>query len=125
MRVATFNANSIRIRLETILRWLEDKQPDILCVQETKVPDDAFPEVDLRAAGYHVAYCGQKSYNGVAVLSRQPPTRVRFGRDDGDTAAEQPAGAETLASHYVRVGCGAKHRACSFHRTLAQSLEDR
>ena len=72
MLVASWNVNSLRVRLDQVLTWLEKHQPDVVGLQETKVTDDAFPAEPLRQAGYHVANNGQKTYNGVALLSRQP-----------------------------------------------------
>ena len=88
MRIATFNCNSVRARLDTILAWLKTHQPDLLALQETKVVDDLFPREPLTAAGYHVTFRGMKGYNGVALLSRRPPDEVRFGLDDGGPADE-------------------------------------
>lgn len=88
MKIATFNVNSIRTRLGTVLDWLTQHQPDLLALQETKTMDETFPEEALRASGYHVAYRGQKSYNGVALLSRVPPIQVRYGFEDGGPADE-------------------------------------
>ncbi len=88
MKIATFNANSIRARKHIILPWLEKEGPDVLCIQETKVQDKDFPAGDYGEIGYHAVYRGQKSYNGVAVLSRHEPQNVRFGFDDGDELAE-------------------------------------
>jgi len=88
MRVATFNANSIRSRLDPILAWLETHRPEVLCIQETKAQDRDFPADPLRDAGYHVVYRGEKSYNGVAIVARSKPTAVRFGFDDGGPADE-------------------------------------
>ncbi|MCD6305910.1 MAG: exodeoxyribonuclease III [Deltaproteobacteria bacterium] len=76
MKVATFNANSIRARLPVILGWLKREAPDILFLQETKVQDVDFPVDSVKAAGYHAVFRGQKSYNGVAVLSKSPLTDV-------------------------------------------------
>ena len=86
MRIATFNANSIRMRLGVILRWLEANRPDVFCVQETKVIDEQFPLRDIEAAGYHAIFRGEKSYNGVALLSLQAPRETWFGLDDGGQA---------------------------------------
>lgn len=72
MKIATFNANSIRTRAEIIGDWIKDQQPDILCVQETKVQDKDFPAAGFSALGYQVIFRGQKAYNGVAILSRRP-----------------------------------------------------
>jgi len=82
MRIATFNANSIRSRLDVILTWMKENAPDVLCIQETKVQDSEFPEEAIRDAGWHVAFRGQKAYNGVAIISRTPPENVVCGLDD-------------------------------------------
>ena len=82
MLIATFNANSIRSRMDVILRWLADHKPDALCIQETKVQDAEFPRRPIEDAGYHVVFKGQKAYNGVALLSRTPPAEVSAGLDD-------------------------------------------
>jgi exodeoxyribonuclease-3 len=70
VKIATWNVNSLRVRLPQVLDWLAHEAPDVLALQETKVADEEFEVEALRAAGYHVAYCGQKSYNGVATLTR-------------------------------------------------------
>jgi len=70
MKIATWNVNSIRIRLPRLLLWLERTQPDVACLQETKVTDDIFPTAELEALGYRCTISGQKTYNGVAVLSK-------------------------------------------------------
>ncbi|MDD4873333.1 MAG: exodeoxyribonuclease III [Kiritimatiellae bacterium] len=88
MKIATFNANSIRSRLEIILGWLKECKPDVLCIQETKVEDKDFPSLAFVEAGYNVIFRGEKSYNGVALISRQKPADVRFGFDDGGQADE-------------------------------------
>lgn len=79
MLIATFNVNSVRIRQEILLDWMAQHQPDVLALQETKVEDSAFPREAFEEAGYHVTIHGQKSYNGVAFLSRTPPQDVRMG----------------------------------------------
>ncbi len=76
MKLATWNVNSLRVRLPQVLEWLAREAPDALCLQETKVPDEEFPESALREAGYFAAFSGQKTYNGVAILSRQRPSAV-------------------------------------------------
>jgi exodeoxyribonuclease-3 len=83
MKIATFNVNSLRKRLVLVLDWLELHKPDVLCLQETKVQDEDFPSLALTGAGYHVAFRGMKSYNGVAVLTLEPPDAVAYGLDDG------------------------------------------
>ena len=70
MKIATWNVNSLRVRLPHVLDWIKTEQPDILALQETKTEDKSFPVTDIEAAGYKVIYSGQKTYNGVAILSR-------------------------------------------------------
>jgi exodeoxyribonuclease-3 len=72
MRIATWNVNSIKQRLDNVLAWLAETAPDIVCLQETKTVDEAFPREPFEAAGYNVAVHGQKAFNGVAILSRLP-----------------------------------------------------
>jgi exodeoxyribonuclease-3 len=79
MRIATWNVNSVRTRLDQLCRWLELESPEVVCLQETKVVDDAFPSAALHALGYQCAISGQKTYNGVAILSRLPIEDVRVG----------------------------------------------
>jgi exodeoxyribonuclease-3 len=79
MRIATWNVNSVRTRLEQVLAWLGTEQPEVLCLQETKVADELFPLAPFRALGYEAAISGQKAYNGVAILSRLPIEDVRVG----------------------------------------------
>ena len=79
MKLATWNVNSLKIRLPQVLEWLAANSPDVLCLQETKLDDDKFPTVEIMAAGYHPAYAGQKTYNGVAILSRALPEQVSTG----------------------------------------------
>ena len=76
MKIATWNVNSLKVRLPQVLQWLSNNPIDILCLQETKLTDDKFPLAEINAAGYHVAFSGQKTYNGVAILSREPLTQV-------------------------------------------------
>ena len=85
MRIATWNVNGLRARLEYILMWLNDRQPDVVGLQELKVTDEDFPHEPFMEAGYQVATHGQKSWNGVAILSRQPfelTQRGLPGQDD-------------------------------------------
>lgn len=76
MKIATWNVNSLKVRLPQVLQWLTDNPIDVLCLQETKLTDDKFPAAALEAAGYQVAFTGQKTYNGVAIVSRHPITDV-------------------------------------------------
>ena len=86
MKIATWNVNSIAIRLEQVFQWLADTQTDVLCLQETKTVDEKFPLEAIENFGYHAAFIGQKSYNGVAILSRFPLENVQknFAADDDD-----------------------------------------
>jgi exodeoxyribonuclease-3 len=76
MKIATWNVNSLKVRLPHVLDWLAASGADILCLQETKTTDENFPVDELTAAGYHVVYSGQKTYNGVAIISKQPATDI-------------------------------------------------
>lgn len=82
MKIATYNVNSIRQRLPIVLEWLAEHEPDVLALQETKVDDTKFPLQELEDLGYHVAIHGQKSYNGVALISREPARNVMLGLGD-------------------------------------------
>ncbi len=83
MRLVTWNVNSIRSRLDVVLSWLDATRPDVVVLQELKVQDSEFPFAEIAMAGYQVAMVGQKTYNGVAVLARQPITVRATGLDDG------------------------------------------
>ena len=84
MRIATWNVNSVRQRMDNLQAWLKERQPDIVCLQEIKCTDDAFPREPLEALGYNVAVHGQKTFNGVALLSKLPFDEVKSGLDGGD-----------------------------------------
>lgn len=79
MKLATWNVNSLKVRLPHVLDWLAANAPDVLCLQETKLEDANFPVAELEAAGYHVLYSGQKTYNGVALISRSEGSEVVCG----------------------------------------------
>ncbi|HYG61725.1 MAG TPA: exodeoxyribonuclease III, partial [Thermoanaerobaculia bacterium] len=79
MKIATWNVNSIRARLARVLAWTERELPDVLCMQEIKVPEDDFPLAPFAGLGYEAAIYGQRTYNGVAILSRLPLTDVERG----------------------------------------------
>ena len=79
MKLATWNVNSLKVRLPQVVQWLDKHKPDALCLQETKTEDDRFPLADIEACGYHACFSGQKTYNGVAILSREPLTNVTTG----------------------------------------------
>ena len=76
LRIATWNVNSLRVRLPQVVNWLQTQQPDILALQETKLADADFPRAELEQTGYQVAFAGERTYNGVALLSRQPATEI-------------------------------------------------
>ncbi len=82
MKLASFNVNSLRARLPIVLKWLDEHQSDVLCVQETKVQDVDFPAEAFDQAGYKYVFKGQKSYNGVAIFSKSEITNVQFGFED-------------------------------------------
>jgi exodeoxyribonuclease III len=85
MKIATFNVNGIRSRLPNLLEWLQRETPDVVCLQELKAPEEAFPSIALKAAGYGAIWQGQKSWNGVAILARgATPVESRRGLPDGD-----------------------------------------
>jgi exodeoxyribonuclease-3 len=77
MRIATWNVNSIKQRMDNILAWLDERAPDVVCLQETKCPDEGFPRLEFEARGYNVAMHGQKAFNGVAILSNGRWTSTR------------------------------------------------
>ena len=79
MKLATFNVNSVKARLPRVLEWLEETSPDVVVMQEIKCVDDAFPRLEIESLGYQIAVHGQKTYNGVAILSRHPIEDVRTG----------------------------------------------
>lgn len=79
MRIATWNINGVRARLDFLLAWLAERSPDLVALQELKVPEAQFPWAELEKAGYHAAVLGQKSWNGVAVLAREPIEVVQRG----------------------------------------------
>lgn len=98
MLIATWNVNSIRSRMPRIVDFCESREPDVLCMQETKVTDELFPADDLRALGYDVLFSGEKSYNGVAIASRLPMAVLTRGFDDGG----QPADASRLIAAEIQ-----------------------
>jgi exodeoxyribonuclease-3 len=104
MRIATFNVNGIGARLPALVRWLAEFKPDVACLQELKAPQDKFPEAVLREAGYGMIWHGQKSWNGVAILSRGcDPVEIRRGLPD-DSEDTQSRYIEAIIGG-VRIGC--------------------
>src|SRR5918993_1707852 len=79
MKIASWNVNSLNVRLPHLQEWLRLQAPDVLALQETKLEDARFPDMALIEQGYRSVFCGQKTYNGVAILSREPAQDVQFG----------------------------------------------
>jgi exodeoxyribonuclease-3 len=103
MRLVTWNVNSIRARLVRVLAWLERHTPDVVCLQELKTTEEAFPWREIEAAGYRATVCGQKTYNGVAILTRVEHQYPRVGFDDGVAAPEARMVGVTVQN--VRIVC--------------------
>jgi exodeoxyribonuclease-3 len=105
MRIATWNINSIKQRMDCVTAWLAERQPDLVCFQETKCVDDAFPREPLEALGYNLAIHGQKGFNGVAILSKAPFDEVtpRLPGDEGDEQARFLEASVSTSTGVVRV----------------------
>lgn len=107
MKIATWNVNSLKVRLPQVLDWLAANRPDVLCLQELKLEDKAFPGAELAAAGYHAVFVGQKTYNGVAILSPHPlddETNAVVRNIPGFEDEQKRLIAATIAG--VRIVCG-------------------
>jgi exodeoxyribonuclease III len=109
MKLATWNVNSLKVRLPHVLDWLAANPVDVLCLQETKQQDSDFPQAELQAAGYHSVFSGQKTYNGVAILSREPGRDVQHGIPDYADEQKRVIAATftsgSIASDRIRVMC--------------------
>lgn len=106
MKIATFNVNGIKSRLPNLLQWLERESPEVACLQELKAPDSAFPQAELAAAGYHALWKGERSWNGVAILSRgAPPVEIR---------RELPGDAQDTQSRYLEAAVNGIVVACLY-----------
>jgi exodeoxyribonuclease-3 len=105
MRIASWNVNSIKIRLPLLANWLKEREPDVVCLQELKCTDDTFPRSEIEDLGYNVAVNGQKTYNGVAILSRFPldEVNVRLPGGDGDEHARYVEAVISAKNGAVRV----------------------
>jgi exodeoxyribonuclease-3 len=105
MRIATWNVNSIKQRLDHLATFVKSADPDVLCLQELKCMDEAFPRAEVEGLGYNVATHGQKAYNGVAILSKTPLEDIRRGLpgDDGDEQARYLEGVISTSAGVVRV----------------------
>jgi exodeoxyribonuclease-3 len=108
MLVASWNVNSIRVRLPQVLEWSGTVGPTVLALQETKAVDDAFPAAELERIGYHVIFSGQKTYNGVALMSREPPTDILTDLEGSDDPQRRviaaPIGGVRIYNVYVPNG---------------------
>ena len=107
MKIASFNVNSLRARLRILLDWMEKESPDILCLQETKVSDEDFPRKEFLKTGFNVVFRGEKTFNGVAILSKMPFEGAVYGFEDGSEASRLiTAGANglTVVNTYVPQG---------------------
>lgn len=106
MKIATYNVNGVNGRLPVLLRWLQETAPDIVCLQELKAPQEKFPVKEIEAAGYQAVWKGQKSWNGVAILSKNKEIELRTDVLDGSENDEQ--------SRYLEVKIGNLILACIY-----------
>jgi exodeoxyribonuclease-3 len=105
MKIATWNINGVRARIENLVAWLKESDPDIVCLQEIKSQDESFPRAEIEAIGYHVETHGQKGFNGVAILSKTTPDEVtrRLPGDETDEHARFMEAVFSVESGVVRV----------------------
>lgn len=104
MKIATYNVNGVNGRLPVLLRWLAEAQPDTVCVQELKAPQDKFPETEILEAGYHSVWLGQKSWNGVAILSKIAKPVISRTALPGDDEDDQSRYLEVKIEDLI-IGC--------------------
>ncbi len=108
MRIATWNVNSLKVRLPQVVDWLIKHQPDVLCLQELKLEDAKFPLAEIQAAGFSATFFGQKTYNGVAILSREPAANIARGipgfADEQHRVISADVGGVRLVCAYVPNG---------------------
>jgi exodeoxyribonuclease-3 len=133
MRIATWNINGIKARIENLLHWLRDASPDVVCLQEIKCVDEAFPSLEIGDLGYNIAVHGQKALHGVAILSKLPLEDVTRGLPaaDGDSQPRFLAalvaggsGAIRVASAYMPNGNPIGSEKFDYKLTWLQRLED-
>ena len=105
MRVATWNVNGLRARLEFVLHWLRERQPDVVGLQELKLTDEQFPHAELENAGYRALSHGQKSWNGVAILSREPATLTQMGLPGQEEFGARLLSADVAGLSFTSVYC--------------------
>ncbi len=130
MKIATWNVNSIKARLPRVTEWLAEAMPDVVLLQETKCVDDAFPRMEIEDMGYNVALCGQKTYNGVAILSKRPLEDIVcvLGGDEADVQAryvEAFTGGIRVASIYLPNGNPVETDKFSYKLAWMERLADR
>ena len=104
MKIATYNVNGVNGRLPVLLRWLDESQPDVVCLQELKAPEEKFPLQAIEDAGYHAIWHGQKSWNGVAILSKQQQPQEICRVLPGDPEDEHSRYIEAMVNG-IRIGC--------------------
>jgi exodeoxyribonuclease-3 len=132
LKISSWNVNSLKIRLPQLIEWLDSRQPDIVCLQETKLEDRNFPSTEIDAAGYSVCFFGQKTYNGVALLSRYPLSEVIYGNpcfpDEQKRLISATAGTSRVVCAYVpngqTVGSDKYAYKLDWLRALAEWLEE-
>jgi exodeoxyribonuclease-3 len=112
MRLATYNVNGVNGRLPVLLRWLEQSEPDVVCLQELKAPQEKFPLAAIQQAGYRAIWHGQKSWNGVAILTR--------GRQLEETRRGLPGDPEDIHSRYIETMVDVYGLAASIYLTATQ-----
>jgi exodeoxyribonuclease III len=105
MRIATWNINGLRARLDLLLLWLRDRKPDVVGLQELKMQDEQFPHAEIEAAGYHALVHGQKSWNGVAILSREAAVATQVGLPGQEPAGSRLLGARIGDLDFTTVYC--------------------
>jgi exodeoxyribonuclease-3 len=105
MRIATWNVNGLRARLEFVLAWLAERRPDVVGLQELKLTDDKFPHAELERAGYRAATHGQKAWNGVAILSREPARVTRTGLPGQEALGARLITADVVGLSFTTVYC--------------------
>ena len=105
MRIATWNVNGLRARLEFVLHWLRERQPDVVGLQELKLTDAQFPHAELEKAGYRALSHGQKSWNGVAILSREPATLTQRGLPGQEDFGARLLSADVAGLSFTSVYC--------------------
>ena len=110
MKLATWNVNSLKVRLPQVLDWLAANPVDALCLQETKQQDKDFPQAEFQAAGYHSVFSGQKTYNGVAILSRTPAGDVQMGIPDFADEQKRVIAATFTSDQIAKVKQGGDER---------------